>query len=184
MLYEIRFHGRGGQGAVTAAELLVKAAVCEGKWGQSFPFFGAERRGAPVTAFARISEEKHFLHSPITEPNIVVVLDRKILDIVDVKSGLKENGTLVINSSKNIPKELLQNFRTYVVDATKIAVSLELSFTGWVIVNTAMLGAIVKAVPIVTPEGIMNAIRNNWAGKVGELNAEAAKRAYEEATIL
>ncbi len=184
MIYEIRFHGRGGQGAVTAAELLVKAAVTEGKWGQSFPFFGAERRGAPVTAYARISEEKHFIHSPITEPNIVVVLDKKILDVVDVTDGLKEDGTLIINSSRSFPKESLKKFRTCIVDATKIAVSLGLSVAGWVIVNTAMLGAIIKAVPIVTIESVMNAIRNNWSGRIGAINAEAARRAYEEASFL
>ncbi len=184
MIYEIRFHGRGGQGTVTAAELLVKAAVAEGKWGQSFPFFGAERRGAPVVAFARISEEKHFLHSQITEPNIIVVLDKKIMEAVDVTDGLKEDGVLVINSSGLFSKESLRNFRICVVDATKIAVSLGLSVAGWVIVNTAMLGAIVKAVPLVKVESIMNAIRNNWPERVGEINAEAARRAYEEATVL
>ncbi|MCX8189140.1 MAG: 2-oxoacid:acceptor oxidoreductase family protein [Nitrososphaeria archaeon] len=183
MLYEIRFHGRGGQGSVTAAELLVKAALAEGKWGQSFPFFGAERRGAPVTAFARISEEKYFLHSPITEPNVVVVLDKKILDVVDVTAGLKENGMLVINSG-NFSKESSYGFRVCYVDATKIAFSLGLSVAGWVIVNTAMLGAIVKAVPLIRLESVVNAIRHNWPGRIGEINAESARRAYEEAVVL
>ncbi|MGQ9782347.1 MAG: 2-oxoacid:acceptor oxidoreductase family protein [Nitrososphaeria archaeon] len=89
MLYEIRFHGRGGQGAVTAAELLVKAANVEGKWGQSIPLFGAERRGAPTIASARFSDVKLSIHSQVYNPDLVVVLDRKILDFVDVTQGLK-----------------------------------------------------------------------------------------------
>lgn len=137
-----------------------------------------------MVAFARISEEKHFLHSQIIEPNIVVVLDKKILEAVDIADGLKENGVLVINSSKLFSKKTLHNFRIWVVDATKIAVSLGLSVAGWVIVNTAMLGAIVKAVPLVKLESVMNTIRNNWPGRVGEINAESARRAYEEATVL
>jgi len=184
MIYEIRFHGRGGQGAVTAAELLVKAAVSEGKWGQAFPFFGPERRGAPVTAFARISEERRFLHSPITEPNVVVVLDKKILDVVDVAAGMKENGTAVVNSPKSVAVDRLKGFRRCFVDATKIALSLGLSFAGWVVVNTAMLGALIKAVPIVSLESVTAAIKGNWPGRVGEVNAEAAERAYREAYVL
>ncbi len=104
-LVEITFHGRGGQGSVTAANLLVSAALIDGNRGvQAFPFFGAERRGAPVRAFARISEEEIHLRSEIYNPDVVIVLDESIMDIVDVLKGVKENGKILINTTKH-PKD-------------------------------------------------------------------------------
>jgi pyruvate ferredoxin oxidoreductase gamma subunit len=100
-LVEIRWHGRGGQGAVTSAELLAQAAISEGKYAQAFPSFGPERRGAPVQAFNRIDRQEPVrIRADITEPDVVVVLDPGLLSIVNVTSGLKENGMVIINTSK------------------------------------------------------------------------------------
>ncbi|MGQ9781876.1 MAG: 2-oxoacid:acceptor oxidoreductase family protein [Nitrososphaeria archaeon] len=185
MLYEFRFHGRGGQGAVTAAELLVKAANIEGKWGQSFPFFGAERRGAPVTAFARISEERKLLHSQIYRPDAVAVLDRKIADTVDVSTGLKQGGLLVFNSpTASDLRRRFSGFKVFYVNATKIAEDLGLSMAGWAIVNTPVLGAVVKAVGLLKLESVVEAIELNWPGRTGQANSEAARRAFNEVSVL
>ncbi len=177
MMLEIRFHGRGGQGAVTAANILVDAAILEGKYAQAFPHFGAERRGAPVVAFARISDKPIQIHSRITNPDIVVVLDPKIFELVNVLEGLKGNGIVIANSKS---KPFNENFKTYCVDATSIAQELNLVISGWPVVNTTMLGALVKAVDIVKLDSIVKAIQNNFKGKLGEVNALAARRAYEE----
>ncbi len=178
MLYEIRFHGRGGQGAVTAANLLVRAALLEGKWGVSFPFFGAERRGAPVTAYARISDGPLKIHQQIYEPDIIVVLDPKIPSLVDVSDGLKDDGIAVVNSPSK--PDNVKASKIYFVDATGIALELGLVVAGWPVVNTSMLGALVKATGIVSIDSVVSAIKEWWKGRVGELNAKAALRAYEE----
>ncbi len=134
-IIEVRWHGRGGQGAVTAAELLAKAAYIDGyKDVQAFPFFGAERRGAPVTAFTRISSKKIHLRSQIYNPDVVVVLDPSLLGMVNVLEGLRNGGMLVVNISKQ-PEELLEmgippKYKIATVDATKIALDLGLKVAG------------------------------------------------------
>ena len=141
-LVEIVFHGRGGQGAVTAANLLVASALNDGNKGvQAFPFFGAERRGAPVRAFARISEEEIHLRSEIYNPDIVIVLDESIMDIVDVIKGLKKDGKILINTRKK-PKdfEFSKKFDVATVDATGIALKHEILVGGIPVVNTPILG--------------------------------------------
>ena len=124
-LIEMRWHGRGGQGAVTSAELLARAAISEGKYGQAFPSFGPERRGAPVQAFVRISSHEPIrVRAEVTEPDVVVVLDPGLLSIVNVTSGLKANGIVVINTKKNagqVRAEFGVNSSLATVDATKIA---------------------------------------------------------------
>ena len=121
---EVRWHGRGGLGAVTSAELVARAAIEEGKYAQSFPLFGPERRGAPVMAFLRISDEFIRMRTDVTEPEIVVVLDPTLLRIVNVTAGLKENGKIIINSRKS-PEQLRSDFGfkcpVASVDASKIA---------------------------------------------------------------
>ncbi|MEM3703566.1 MAG: 2-oxoacid:acceptor oxidoreductase family protein, partial [Candidatus Bathyarchaeia archaeon] len=118
MLREIRIHGRGGQGAVTAAQLLAHAAYIEGKHVQAFPYFGAERRGAPVKAFARISDSPILLHSQVYNPDYVVVLDPQLYKIIDVTEGLKKDGIIVMNTTKK-PDDLgLEGCRVATVDAT------------------------------------------------------------------
>lgn len=179
LLIEIRFHGRGGQGAVTAANLLVDAAILEGKYAQAFPHFGAERRGAPVVAFARISDRPIQIHSQIEEPDIVVVLDPRLFDLVDPLEGLKPGGTIVANAKENPVSD--SRYQAWCVDATSIALSLGLVVSGWPVVNTTMLGALSRATGVVGLESIVSAIKSNFRGRLGEANAAAARRAYEEA---
>lgn len=176
MFIEIRFHGRGGQGAVTAANLLVASALIEGKYGQAFPFFGAERRGAPVLAFARISDKPIRIHSEIKEPDVVVVFDPSLIEIVDVLKGLKPNGKIIINSPE--PVKLDDSYETYYVDATRIALKYGLVLAGWPLINTAMLGAIIGVLRVISIESVVKAIKSNWSGKLAELNANAAIDAY------
>jgi len=186
MLYEIRFHGRGGQGAVTAATILVKAALYDGLTGQAIPYFGAERRGAPVVAFARISDKKVRIHSHIYNPDAIVILDEYVVELVDVTSGLKENGVIVINTRKG-PEEVYERFKVgskvAVVDATRIALSLDLIVAGWPVVNTAMLGAISKATNIVSIKAITKAIEESFTGEAGRINAKAAIEAHKETEV-
>ncbi|MEM2118446.1 MAG: 2-oxoacid:acceptor oxidoreductase family protein, partial [Candidatus Bathyarchaeia archaeon] len=121
MLKEIRIHGRGGQGSVTAAELLAHAAFIEGKWVQAFPYFGAERRGAPVKAFARISDESILIHSQVYNPDYVIVLDPAIYKTVDVTEGLKKDGVIILNTTKHPDETGIKNYKVATVDATGIA---------------------------------------------------------------
>ena len=181
-LTEIRWHGRGGQGAVTSTELVAKAAIDEGKYAQAFPAFGAERRGAPIVAFVRISADKPIrIRAEVTDPDIVVVLDPSLLRVVDVTSGLKANGMLVVNSKKQpeqIEKELGYNHSLATVDATAIAREL----LGVNIVNTSMIGALLKATGVVELESLFEPLRQRF-GRLAERNIDAMKRAYEETSV-
>ncbi len=176
---EVRFHGRGGQGVVTAAQLLVEAAALEGLWGQAIPLFGAERRGAPVVAFARLSRRPLPLHSSVKEPDAVVVLDPYVMRLVDVLEGLREGGVVVVNSVSP-PRVEGRRARVFYVDATRIARELGLVVAGWPVVNTAVLGALARALGVVSIESVVKVIRSHWPGSLGEANAKAALRAYEE----
>ena len=181
-MYEVRFHGRGGQGAVTAANILAIAAVKQGYYAQSFPYFGVERRGAPVQAFTRIDTKKIDLRMNVYSPDAVVVLDSSLMDVVDVTEGLKKEGIIVINTEKKPEEYKLGNYRVATVDATKIAIEHKLGSMAAPIVNTAILGAYTRAVDNVKIEYILEAIRENAPAKREE-NALAAKDAYEH-TIL
>lgn len=173
-MIEIRFHGRGGQGAVTAAEILAKAAFEDGKYCQAFPFFGAERKGAPVMAFSRINDRPIRRRYQVYNPDYVIVLDETLLEAVDVLSGLKEDGKVIINTTNDV--NLGENVDSYSIDATGIA----LDILGVPIVNTVMLGAFASATGIVTLDSIIKITKETFPGKIGEKNAEAAKIAYEE----
>jgi pyruvate ferredoxin oxidoreductase gamma subunit len=181
-IIEIRLHGRGGQGAVTSAEILSAAAISEGKYAQAFPSFGPERRGAPVQAFVRISADQPIRdRSSITEPDVVVVLDPGLLRIVNVTSGLKPGGIIIVNSVKNaeqIRREFNINATLAVVGATKIATET----LGVPIVNTTMIGAILKATEVVKMESLYEPLMTRF-GKNGEKNINAMKRAYNETVI-
>jgi pyruvate ferredoxin oxidoreductase gamma subunit len=181
MLKEIRIHGRGGQGGVTAAEMLARAAFKEGKWVQSFPFFGAERRGAPVKAFARISDEPILVRSQVYSPDYVVVLDSTLLQVIDVTEGMKKDGIVVVNATRK-PEELtsLRGYRVATVDATGIALELRLIVAGLPVLNTPMLGAFAGATGEVKLETVMETIREEWTGAIGEKNAEGAAQAYKK----
>ncbi len=179
MLKEIRIHGRGGQGSVTAAELLAHAAFLEGKWVQAFPFFGAERRGAPVKAFARISDKPLLVHSQVYNPDYVIILDPVIYKMVDVTEGLKKDGIIIINATKKPEEVEIKGWRLATVDATGIALELNLLVAGLPVVNTAILGAFAKATDEVKLESILKVIKETWSGGAGEKNARAAELAYE-----
>jgi 2-oxoacid:acceptor oxidoreductase gamma subunit (pyruvate/2-ketoisovalerate family) len=182
MLYEIRWHGRGGQGAITAAQILAEAAYYHHDlYITASPSFGAERRGAPITASTRIADEKIRLRSQIVSPDIVIVLDETLLKDVDVTAGLKPGGLIILNTPKK-PKEvdLKGNFRLVTADATKVALELDLRAAGLLVTNTTILGAVVKATNLgITLEDIQDIIKQHFPGAIGERNAEAAKKTYD-----
>ncbi|MBD3406650.1 MAG: pyruvate ferredoxin oxidoreductase subunit gamma [Candidatus Lokiarchaeota archaeon] len=179
-MIEIRWHGRGGQGGVTSAELLAKAALIDGYKGvQAFPYFGAERRGAPVKAFTRISDEKINVRSQIYTPDIVAVLDPGIIDLIDVSEGLKDGGKIIINSEKDASEYEFEKGHVYTYDGTGIALKHGLLVAGLPVVNTTMLGAFAKATGLVEIETIQKVIKEKWSGNVGERNATGAREAYD-----
>ena len=179
-IYEARFHGRGGQGAWTASLLLAQAGLKEEKNIQSFPAFGPERAGAPITAFTRISDEKIQLHSSIYEPDVVVVLDPTLLGPA-VAEGIQKGTKLIVNTGESadyVREKLgLKNVETWTVDATELAIKV----LGRPITNTAMLGTIVKATGVVKLESLLAVVKERFEGKISELNVELVKKAYEEA---
>ncbi len=181
-LIEIRWHGRGGQGGVTSAELLAQAAISEGKYAQAFPSFGPERRGAPVLAFVRInSKEPVRVRTEIKEPDVVVVLDPGLLSIMNVASGLKANGMVIINTRKQaeqLRKEFGFNWPLATIDATSIAKEI----LGIPITNTTMVGALVKATGIVKLESLVEPLKHRF-GRLAERNIEAMKKAYEQTLV-
>jgi pyruvate ferredoxin oxidoreductase gamma subunit len=181
-IIEIRWHGRGGQGAVTSAELLATAAIEEGKFAQAFPSFGPERRGAPVLVFNRISNFSPIrARVAVTSPDIVIILDPGLLSITDVTSGLKKDGTLVINTPKtlvDIKSELSGPWRLATVNATAIAREM----IGAPIVNTTMLGALLKATDIIKLESLTEPLKERFGARA-KGNIDACHRAYEETEI-
>jgi pyruvate ferredoxin oxidoreductase gamma subunit len=181
-LIEIRWHGRGGQGAVTSAELLAKAAIAEGKYGQAFPAFGPERRGAPVIAFDRIDTRAPIrVRAEIRQPDVVIVLDPTLLRVVNVTSGLKNGGTLIINTRKDfeaIEEAFGGNWRLALVDATRIAREI----LGVPIVNTTMLGALIKTSPVVKVESLVEPLEERF-GRLAERNLNAMKQAIIETRV-
>ena len=184
-MIEIRFHGRGGQGAVTAANILAEAAFREGKDVQAFPYFGVERRGAPVTAFTKIDDDPKRVRSQIYEPDFVVVLDQSLLKSIDVALGMKPEGIILVNIDKKpetIKKEIKGDFKIATVDATGIAISHKLGTKAAPIVNTAILGAFAKVTGLVKIESIVDSIKMKAPLKKDE-NAEAAVEAYEKVNI-
>ncbi len=181
-LIEIRWHGRGGQGAVTSAELLAQAAISEDKYAHAFPSFGPERRGAPVMAFVRISSRQPIrIRAEITRPDVVVVLDPGLLGVVDVASGLKENGLLVINtrgSFDDIEARFKTKCKMAKVDATAIAREV----LGIPVTNTTMIGALLKAAGVVKLESVVEPLKRRF-GRLAEKNIKAMQRAYEETEV-
>ncbi|GAA5261375.1 2-oxoacid:acceptor oxidoreductase family protein [Methanocalculus sp.] len=172
-MFEIRIHSRGGQGGVTAARLLAMAAFLDKKHATAAPFYGAERRGAPVTSFVRIDEEPIKIYSQIRSPNLIVVLDASIMDTVDVLLGILENGTVLINSPHPID---LPGVNVLTIDLTGIALSVDLIVSGSPILNTPVLGALAK-MGVISRESAEAAIRDMFAD---ERNVKAAEAAYKE----
>ncbi|MCX5894579.1 MAG: 2-oxoacid:acceptor oxidoreductase family protein [Proteobacteria bacterium] len=177
-MIEVRIHGRGGQGAVTSAEMVALAAISEGKYAQAFPSFGPERRGAPVLAFVRVSSDPIKLRCDIREPDVIVVLEAALITVAQAMAGLKKNGTIIINTAKSIEqvkKEFTITHRTAVLDATKIAREV----LGLPITNTTMIGALVKATGIVAIESLTQPLKHRF-GRIAGKNIQVCQRAYEE----
>lgn len=182
-MIEIRFHGRGGQGAVVASELLAQAAFLDGREPQSFPFFGVERRGAPVTAYARVDEHRIELRTRVTAPDVVVVLDPGLFRTVPVTLGLKPDGLLLVNSP--LPPEKLETpfgGRRASIDATRIALDLRLGTLMAPIVNTTVLGALARATEVVRLASLTAAIARFVPAKPEE-NRRAAERGFAEVQV-
>ncbi len=183
-LYEVRWHARGGQGAVTASRFLSASASREDKHFQGFPEFGTERMGAPIQAFTRLSSQRIFTHEQVQTPDAVVVLDPTLLESVDVTAGLKPGGPLIINSDLP-PAELRKqlkpgDYKLYTVDATKIATEC----VGRPITNTAMVGALVKVTGLINFKAVEEELKAMFGTKfkqsVVDGNVKALERAYEE----
>jgi len=175
-MIEVRIHGRGGQGSVTAAELLGYAAFLEGKQVQAFPSFGSERMGAPVKAFLKISDEEIRSHSQIYSPDYVVVQDPTLMATVPVSQGLKPGGVIIINTKKT-PAEfnLDSSYKIITMDATEIATRV----IGRPIVNTILMGAFAAASGQIGFAGIEKAINERFKGEIAKKNIIAAKEAYD-----
>jgi 2-oxoacid:acceptor oxidoreductase gamma subunit (pyruvate/2-ketoisovalerate family) len=180
-IQEIRWHGRGGQGAWTASELLAKAAILEGKHVQSFPDFGPERMGAPLAAYTRLSDSPIKLHCSIYRPNVVAVLDPTLLKTVEVTEGLEEDGVLVVNTRES-PQSLGERLkvppkRTWTVPATDIAMRI----LNVPITNTAMLGATTRAASLVGLGSIETVVRDRFRTELAERNIAVIRQAHKEA---
>ncbi|WP_457591208.1 pyruvate ferredoxin oxidoreductase subunit gamma [Geoglobus sp.] len=179
MLIEVRFHGRGGQGAVTAADLLAVAGFKDGYYTLSFPMFGAEKRGTPVVSFLRVSDEPIVIRDEVKNPDYVVVMDPSLIDVVDVLSGIKEGGMLIVNypkGSEELKRKLNTEISVYAINATKMATEV----LGRPITNTAMVGALVGATEMIKIESVEEAIMEFFENKdIAEKNVQLVRRAYE-----
>jgi len=182
-LIEVRWHGRGGQGAVTASKILAESALAEGKDIQAFPEYGPERTGAPVRSFTRIADGAINIHNQVTNPKYVAVLDDTLLSVVDVTEGVPDDGVIVINTSKTadeIAKIINAGKRKVMtVDATAISIkSLGRNFP-----NTPMIGALIKATNVIKIDTVLDEFKSSYAGKFNEQviqgNLNAIKAAYE-----
>ncbi len=179
--YEIRWHGRGGQGAITAAKIVAQAAYLKGYQGvTATPAFGAERRGVPVSASTRISSEPVMVISQVEKPNVVVVMDHTLLKYQEVTSGLGREGWLVVNSWQH-PKELniKGDFNIATADATRVCQELGLIVAGLTVVNTAILGAFVRATKVVDMASIERATRERFPNNAIDINLAAILKTYK-----
>ena len=176
---EIKFYGRGGQGAVVASVLLANAAFKEGKHVQAFPFYGIERRGAPVAAYTRIDDKPIRSRGQIKTPDVAVVLDTYLVGKVDITQGLKPGGIIILNTDKD-PKffDFSGKFKTYACDANAIAVKHKLGTAIAPIANTTILGALAKATGLVKLESIISVFPEKISVKL-EDNIQAAKEAFD-----
>jgi pyruvate ferredoxin oxidoreductase gamma subunit len=180
-MYEIRWHGRGGQGAVTSAKILADAAFRGGFAGvTSQPSFGAERRGAPITASTRLDDEPIRILSQVTEPDIVVVLDDSLVDVAHVTAGLKPGGTVIVNTTRAAGAlGIAGDISVVTSDVTGAAEAADLIVGGQPMVSTAILGAIASATGLVTMGDVEAAIGHAFGGAAGAKNVEAARIAFE-----
>ncbi len=180
ILIEVRFHGRGGQGAVTAADLLAVAGFKEGYYTLSFPMFGAEKRGTPVVSFLRISDEPIVARDEVYNPDYVVVLDPTVMETVNVVAGLKKGGMLIANypkSSEDLKKEVKADelgIKVATINATKMAMEV----LGRPITNTTMVGAFGGATRLISLETLVEVVKKWFKGELAEKNAKLVEEAY------
>jgi pyruvate ferredoxin oxidoreductase gamma subunit len=177
-MIEVRWHGRGGQGAVTSVELLALTAIGEGKYAQGFPSFGPERRGAPVAAFNRIDDHHIKVRSQIYFPDVVVVLDESLIGMVNVADGLKPEGILIVNTAKTA-KEIAEITKFKGKIATVDGSSIAWKELGVPITNTTMLGALIKCTNAVKLDSVQGPVDHRF-GRIANKNLAAMKRAYDE----
>jgi 2-oxoacid:acceptor oxidoreductase gamma subunit (pyruvate/2-ketoisovalerate family) len=180
---EFRWHGRGGQGVVTSNQMLGKAALAEGNYIQAFPEFGPERTGAPVRAFLRISKKPIQVYAQVYHPDVVVCIDPTLVEVVNVAEGLKDDGTLVINTEKG-PEAIRERFglkggKVVTVDASTIAMEV----MGRPFYNMPTMAAAVQATGIVAVDTVLHEVLERYPGKIGELNKVAIERAVKEAKV-
>lgn len=176
MLKEIRLHGRGGQGVVTAAELLAVAAFEDGKYAQAFPSFGSERMGAPVQSFVRIADHKVRARNQIDRPDYLIVQDSTLIGAIDVLSGLKDDGMVLVDSAKK-PEEL--GLKTKAKVLTIPATDIALKTLGKAIQNTTLMGAFAGATGLISVDAIKRSVKKRFPGELGEKNAKAVQTAYD-----
>jgi pyruvate ferredoxin oxidoreductase gamma subunit len=174
---EVRFHGRGGQGAVTAAMILAVGAFQDGKYTQAFPRFGVERRGAPVESFTRISDSFIRRKSAVYEPDYLIVLDSTLFGAVDVTAGLKKDGMVIVNTNKSTKELGIEGLNVKTLDVSNLAMEV----LGRDIVNTAMLGAFAGFTGEVSVEGIIKGVEEHFSGSLAEKNIKLVKEVYEQA---
>jgi len=181
-MVEVRIHGRGGQGAVTAAEMLSIAAFVQGDYAMAFPSFGSERAGAPVVSFCRIDQREIRAREPISEPDALIILDPTLLHQVDVFGGLAADGHILINSERSFAElgldDLLDRFRPermLTVPATELA----REYLGRPLPNAVLLGGFAALTEVVTIDSVEAAIRQKFPSKIGERNVTAARKAFE-----
>ncbi len=182
---EIRWHGRGGQGTVTAAKVLADACLSGGRYVQAFPEYGPERSGAPLRAYNRISSKELRMHCPVLQPQVVGVVDATLLDSINVAEGATEHAIFVVNSSKD-PKEIRAKLnakpgqKVFTIDATKVAMEC----IGRALPNFPMLGAVCKVTSLVTLEHLLDDVKKSFGKKFSQKiidgNLEATRRGYEE----
>jgi 2-oxoacid:acceptor oxidoreductase gamma subunit (pyruvate/2-ketoisovalerate family) len=180
---EFRWHGRGGQGVVTSNQMLGKAALAEGNYIQAFPEFGPERTGAPVRAFLRISKAPIQVYAQVYHPDVVVCIDSTLLDVLNPAEGLKDDGTLVLNTSSD-PASIRKKFnfkggKVVTVDASTIAMEV----LGRPFYNMPTMAAAVSATGVVAVDTVITEVLNRYPGKVGDLNKVAIERAVKEAKV-
>lgn len=181
-MFQVRIHGRGGQGVVSAAEMLSVAAFREGKHAQAFPSFGSERMGAPVMAFCRIDDQPIRLRDPVTHPHALIVQDPTLLHQVDLFSGLDSAGYILINSSRGFEELGIAEFiRSFPADHVRTVAATELAMKhiGRPLPNAVLLGGFAAVSGVIKLESVVAAIREKFPGRVGEANAAAAREAYE-----
>lgn len=182
-MLQIRFHGRGGQGVVTAAEMLSIAAFNEGRYAQAFPSFGSERTGAPVTAFCRIDDREIRLREPIMQPDALIIQDPTLLHQVDVFAGLAPDGYILINTARTFEElgvgEFVRGFRPERL-CTVAATELALKHVGRPLPNAALLGGFAAISGLISIDAVAGAIEQKFTGKVAAGNIAAARAAYDE----